>query len=267
MVIKIFSKLKIVVAIAGLGLSAMLLTGPTAFAEPVDYGACVSTNKKIKGATAACAAEICAWEVCKSQIIYSTGTTGVSTEAPLSYNRDPGAEGAAITTCMPKQQIMNSCLNAAARKRSNTFCKTGSDDDLPFIRAQLNAKTSSFKSLKKEIDELTTNINDQKEEHQAIIDVWQPMNNEYHSDLSMARSAPSAAEYVQGKWISSGKRGHMNNLAASASTLAASINADIETLKSMKTRSAKKSAELKFIAKNLLDDNQDCAAAKSELGG
>lgn len=239
----------------------------TAIAEPVDYNACVATNKQIKGATASCAAEICSWEACKSQIIYSTGTTGVSAEAPLSYTRDPGAEGAAITTCMPKQQIMDSCLKAASRKKTNSFCKTGSDEDIPFIQAQLKAKTASFQSLKKKKAKLKEDIEARREEHQVLIDIWQPMNNEYHNDLSMARSDPSSAEYVQGKWISSGRRNHMNELARSATALAESINDDIETLNTIQKRATKKSEELTFIAQTLLDENQDCEAAKAKLGG
>ena len=89
---------------------ALSLISNAIWATPTDFGACVKKNKQFAGATGACAEDICNWEVCKDQVIYATGSTGVTTEAPLSYNRDPGAWGAALAACKPKEQIMNQCL-------------------------------------------------------------------------------------------------------------------------------------------------------------
>jgi hypothetical protein len=258
-------------------MALLCFAGPyPALADPTDFGTCVSQNKQFGGATAACAEDICNWEVCKDQIIYSTGSTGMIAGAPESYSRNAGEEGSALAVCMPKQQIMSQCLRREAKAAAKPkepekpkpapWCKTGSDADIPRIHARLDERVAEIN----EVIEILKPLQQQYREHQEAIDAAREkideLDAEYHADVARYRAnKEDLHDWFYGKWETSGRREYRNEIAHARNDQVKyrkELWTRIDPLQQQKDRLI---ARFKSIADITLNSHQDCAGAKAAL--
>lgn len=259
----------------GLAAAASIALAGTALAQPTDYGACVAKNKKFGGATAACASETCTWEVCKDRVIYRTGTTSRSTDAPLSYQKDPGAWSAALAVCIPDKKIMDRCMHrevkATARpsqenkKKRPPFCRTGYDIDLGMIKLKVSAMANTLKSYKRAMKPLDK----QRKSHRAAIKAAtkfiKPERARFRADKARAKGNKDYRKTYNAKWISSGRLNRLNDVINARNEQALYFKKVLADLEPLEAKFQALGKRYKFIAHELLDTKRDCAAAKAAL--
>lgn len=242
-----------------------VLTG-VACAQPTDYGKCVAQNKQFGGATAACAEEICDWQVCIDQVMYRTGTTSTSTESPLSYTKDPGSGGSAVATCKPKEQIMKMCqarnkvvAPKPEEKPKPAWCRTGSDTDLPALRAKAEAMKQDYLRTKQALKPLREQLQSHRDARKAAKEAIAPERAAFNADKARAKSDKDYVDTYKSKWVYSGRLKRLNDLIDAyneQNKLAKELWPDVDRLqKQLKTQGDR----YKYFAKTLMDDNRDCA--------
>ncbi|PHR62612.1 MAG: hypothetical protein COA47_03440 [Robiginitomaculum sp.] len=241
----------------------MLGSVTAAFAEPVDYAKCVAKNQKFPGATATCAAQICNWEVCKSAIIYSTGSTGRIAGASQSYREDKGAEGSALATCMPHEQIMNRCMMANTPKVA--WCATGLDADIPVIQNKMDTLRTEIQENKRQYDLKTFQQEILDKEINELLIVVQSMSEEFLSDKASAGGSDEAYGAFIAKWDSGGRLALAQARQTKHTAKVTKFNGIYEQL----TLDYQSLIQMKdfynHVNGDVMETQHDCAAAKTAL--
>ncbi len=258
--------------LAALSALTFSLFAAMANAQPTDFGSCVAKNKQFGGATAACAEDICNWEVCKDQIIYSTGSTGLVPGAPLASNRNAGEEGSALAVCMPKQQIMDRCLASEVRAAAKPpeppkppWCKTGSDADLPTIRVKYNALSAQINTLTAALKPLQQRYEKHGQDMEDAKSAYEPMKTAFKAAKARAQTDEDYRSTYKSNWIYSGKLDLLNELIDAyneQNNYQIELWPDIERLQDQRTALKEKR---KSIGRDMLDRDRNCAGALAAL--
>ena len=270
--------------IPGLGLAIVLLfNGSLAGAQVTDMGACVSSNRKFGGATAACAEAICSWQVCKDQIMYRESNTSRLSGTP-NYTRDQGAAGTALAVCAPHEQVMQQCLSANTRKKVKSkpkkkeagdktpekpakeqWCKTGSDSDLETIGSKVDAMKQELLAYKKKLKPLRDEyraLGAAKKEQLAFITEEKAA---HQADIAAFKSGSIDLETYRSRWTYSGRLDRLNDTVDAYSSKLARRKELWRLIEPLQTDYRKLGEHYKYIALQLLDTDHDCAGALSAL--
>ncbi len=243
-----------------------------ATAQATDFRTCVAKNEQFGGASAACAAQICNWEVCKDEIIYSTGTTSRHTSA--SYRKDVGASGSALATCKPKEQVMKQCqaANAAApgtptnstesAPKAPPWCKTGSDADLIHLRVKMDAIKTERRDILKKKKTLEAQLQRHQAAINAVADPIKTMLTEYRADMAAKNAGNLDSESLNAKWVNSGRLRRGNEMIAASNEQkqqASKIRNEINNLYNVYYKPL--DDKYTHVGRDMLERDRDCAGA------
>lgn len=270
--------------IPSLGLAIVLLpTGPLAWAQVTDMGACVSNNRKFGGATAACAEEICSWQVCKDQIMYRESNTSRLSGTP-NYTKDQGATGTALAVCAPHEQVMQQCLSANTRKTVKSkpkkketrdeamakpakeqWCKTGSDSDIDVIGSKIDAMGQELLAYKEKLKPLRAEYQELGATRKAQLAFITDEKAAHRADIAEFKSGSIDLETYRSRWTYSGRLDRLNDAVDAYSSKLARRKELWRIIDPLQTDYKKLVERYKYIARQLLDNDHDCAAALSAL--
>ncbi len=147
----------------------------------------------------------------------------------------------------------------------NAICKTGSDADLPEIKAQVADMATELKRLKQARQTARSRTDKLHREILALDQVIKPLRVRHKSAAQQAGSSTSAYALYKANWLDTGELDRLNgniSLRKQKHTAYKIARTDYQNQKSaFETLGAK----YQYIARDLLDRDRDCAGARAAL--
>jgi len=154
---------------------------------------------------------------------------------------------------------------ALAQSPANTVCKTGSDADLPVIKTKIANMAAKLKRLKQSKKNSRARTEALRTEILAIDKTLSPWRARHKAAAAQASASASTYAVYKANWIDTGELKRLNDKI----NLRKLKHADY---KRVRARYQSENAEFKAlstryqnIARDMLDRDRDCAAAKIAL--
>ncbi len=158
-------------------------------------------------------------------------------------------------------------IGVSAVAQDNSYCKTGDDMDLPVLKQKIQALASRVAQDKKIRTDIRTQLEPLKNEILVLDKQIKPLRAKHQKAARKSqKSAKSYAKY-KAKWLDTGELDRLNGLIKSRKQKYTNYKQMLAQYRAADTAFTAGANRYRHIARDLLDKNRDCGAAKLALQG
>ncbi len=154
---------------------------------------------------------------------------------------------------------------ALAQSPANTVCKTGTDADLPVIKIKIANMASKLKRLKQSQKNSRARTDALRTEILAIDQTLSPWRARHKAAASQASASANTYAAYKANWIDTGELRRLNDKIKQRKLKHADYKRVRAIYQSENAEFKALSTRYQNIARDMLDRDRDCAAAKIAL--
>ena len=161
--------------------------------------------------------------------------------------------------------VILSTGSAAAQAPANTVCKTGTDADLPVIKVKIANIASKLKRLKQSKQNTRARTETLRTEILAIDEKLGPWRTRHKTAAAQAGASANTYAVYKANWIDTGELKRLNDKIKLRKLKHADYKRVRAQYQNENTEFKALSTRYQNIARDMLDRDRDCAAAKFAL--
>ena len=161
--------------------------------------------------------------------------------------------------------VLTGSFAFAQNANQNSYCKTGTDANLPVLKLQIKNMADSLSRLKRDRQNLRTPLDGLKEEILALDEELKPLRSRHQKAAKKAsKSAKSYAKY-KAKWLDTGELERLNTMIKTRKQKHALYKQKRTQYLNIDKRFKALANSYEHIARDTLDKNRDCQSASIAL--
>ena len=149
--------------------------------------------------------------------------------------------------------------------QDNSYCKTGSDADLSVLKQKIQSMAAHIAQQKKIRTDLRAQLEPLKDEILSLDKQIKPLRDKHQkASRKSQKSAKSYAKY-KSKWLDSGELERLNGMIKTRKAKYSRYQQMLSQYRAADNAFQTSASRYRYIARDLLDKNRDCAAARAAL--